>query len=192
MRVPVDGGTPELVVETKSSANLACPTTPAASCVLSESENRKPTFYLLDVFKGKGREIARFSRRVPSWTLAPDGTQIAFIGGAPESGDDDMKLRAMRVSDGAMRELDVPGVALPQDLAWSPDGRSLFLIELVAKGGSPGWRVLHADLAGHVKVLRYSKLMWQWLSDPLPSPDGRYLSFGVLEFQSNAWSLENL
>jgi sugar lactone lactonase YvrE len=96
----------------------------------------------------------------------------------------------MRVSDGDVHELDVPGVPLPQGLAWSPDGRSLFIVDLVAKGSTLGWRVLHADLAGHVQVLRHSNLVWQWLSSPLPSPDGRYLAFGQLEFQSNAWSLE--
>ena len=189
MRIPVGGGPAELVVQTTESAQLACPTSSSASCVLSESQERRPTFIAFDPFKGKGREIGKVDGSVGAWALSPDGSRIAFIGGVPEYNGGNLSVRSMSVTDGAVHDLNVGPVPLPQGLSWSPDGKSLFIIELVATGDSPGWRVLHADLAGHVDVLHYSRPIWQWLSSPLPSPDGRYLAFDLLEFQSNAWSL---
>ena len=189
MRVPVGGGAAEPVADMDADASYSCPTSSAGSCVLSESRDKKSKFYLLDAVLGKGREIGALASEVHAWALSPDGTRIAFIDDAPGNAGRAMRFGSMRVDDGTVDELHVPGVPLPQDLAWSSDGRSLFVIELVAKGESSGWRVLHVDRDGRVTELRRSHLLWQWLSSPLPSPDGKYLAFGQLEFQSNVWSL---
>jgi hypothetical protein len=52
------------------------------------------------------------------------------------------------------------------------------------------FNLLHVTLSGKVKpLLRNGR--GQWMQNPLPSPDGRYLAFNAETWDSNVWMLEN-
>ena len=190
MRVPVAGGTPELVLEQPEIAGFGCPKVGTASCVMKEYHDGELSFCAFDPANGKGREIGRIATGFEVWSLSPDGSRIALIGDET-SGADRRGILSMNVSDGAIEKLHVEGLLFPNDLAWSSDGESLFFTDLIANGVSPGWSVVHADLAGHSRTLWHSRLVWAPFSNPQPSPDGRHLAFEQLTFESNAWALEN-
>jgi Tol biopolymer transport system component len=149
------------------------------------------SFFVLDPIKGRGREIGRLRTTFPVWALSPDGSRIALIGDGIGGHTAKNGILAMNVGNGEVGDLHVEGLAFPFDLAWSSDGRSLFFTDIVANAESPGWRVVHADSDGRVHVLWQSRIVWGQFSNPLPSPDGRYLAFEQLSFESNAWTLEN-
>jgi eukaryotic-like serine/threonine-protein kinase len=190
MRVPIGGGAAEMVLEQDAIAGLACPTLPSASCVLKDFRDGTLTFFALDPFRGKGRQIGRFKTPYPVWSLSPDGSRIALLGEAAAGDNQAERVLSMNTSDGTVRLLEKAEPAVSLDLAWSSDGNSLFMTELVARGSSPGWRVLRTDLAGHFQTLWESNIVWGDISNPQPSPDGRHLAFEALRLESNAWTLE--
>jgi len=190
MRVPIDGGDPEIVVGQGDFAGFNCPRVPEASCVLKEYGDGQLVFYRLDPIKGKGPEIGRVRTGFPVWNLSPDGSRIALIGDET-SGEGRNGILSLNVDDGEVTNLRIDGLKFPKDLAWSSDGDSLFVTELDADAASPGWRVVHVDRAGQVHVLWQSRIVRGPFTDPMPSPDGRYLAFGRMSFESNAWMLEN-
>jgi hypothetical protein len=49
--------------------------------------------------------------------------------------------------------------------------------------------LLHVTLAGKVKLLVRNRHR-QWMVNPLPSPDGKYLAFQAQTWDSNVWMLE--
>jgi Tol biopolymer transport system component len=191
MRMPIAGGTPEVVLQQDEIAGFKCPMVPTASCVLIKSHERDLSFFHFDPKSGVGSEIGRIDTSSTAWSLSPDGSRIALIGDGLGGGAAHNGTLSMNVSDGAISDLHVDGVDAPDSLAWSSDGRSLFMTDFVTDTPSPARRVVHADLAGHVRVLWQSRIVWGHVFDPLPSPDGRYLAFGVESFESNAWMLEN-
>jgi hypothetical protein len=67
-------------------------------------------------------------------------------------------------------------------VAWAADGRSLFL----ASFSSRGTAMVHLDFAGHPKLL--IKPIWHILTLE-PSPGGKYLAFGPIISNSNAWTM---
>jgi len=71
-----------------------------------------------------------------------------------------------------------------QSVAWSPDGKGLFV------SVSPEIRtvLLYADLAGNARqLIQYDG----WIGNLVPSPDGRYLAFSKTTQEINAAMIEN-
>ena len=79
----------------------------------------------------------------------------------------------------------VPADWLLQSVGWSADGTSLFVTVYTPKSFVLG----QVDLAGHARVL-LDKGPDQWLTQPVASPDGRYLTFSAQTWDSNVWLLE--
>jgi Tol biopolymer transport system component len=71
-------------------------------------------------------------------------------------------------------------------LHWTGDGNALF----VTATQSTNYLVARIDLDGKTQVL-LDRGRNQWLSSPVPSPDGRQLAFSQQTFETNAWLLEN-
>jgi Tol biopolymer transport system component len=146
------------------------------------------TFHAFDPHDGKQKELARVTLQpFPSavfnrWDVSPDGTQIVFF-----PGGDAHTLRILRLRDASMRDLTVnSGAHRLQTISWAASGRGFFSVGATADE----YALLHIGLDGEVQFL-WRRPNSQWLAFPVPSPDGRYLAFGVQEYQSNAWLLEN-
>jgi len=145
------------------------------------------SFYALDPLKGKGRKIGEARAAQSMWSLAPDGTRIAFVaGGGPGGAAENSTIRMMNVADGTTEELRAAELSTPWDLTWSADGKGFFVVDTP----SVGRRLVRLDLEGHVSVLHQS-VPNGGLGHPIPSPDGRYLAFEEATTDSNAWVLEN-
>jgi Tol biopolymer transport system component len=203
MRVRVAGGSPEFVIEARGYPGPAhvprdaghhltirgqpafrCPSLPTAPCVLSELDQRQIVFSAFDPVQGKKGEIARVDINPFTeafWDLSPDGSRIAF-------GETDKyigRLRILALRGGAAREITVKGWTNIDSVAWSAGGDYLFVTKWSSQGGS----LLRVDLTGAAQPLRKAIM---YIERPIPSPDGRYLAFGEVSSESNAWMIENL
>ncbi|MGC1227130.1 MAG: hypothetical protein WA859_11670, partial [Candidatus Sulfotelmatobacter sp.] len=67
-------------------------------------------------------------------------------------------------------------------VAWAADGKSLFLASFSSRGTS----IIRSELAGEPKLM--FKSSWDIFSLD-PSPDGHYLGFGPVIYNSNAWTI---
>ena len=67
--------------------------------------------------------------------------------------------------------------------AWAADGKSLFLASYSSRGTS----IVRMPLSGEPKLM-FKQPSWDIFS-LAPSPDGRYLAFGPVNSNSNAWTI---
>jgi Tol biopolymer transport system component len=203
MRIPVGGGSPELILEAKglpgspqTSNNVTVPTTtghpafrcpsrPGAPCVLSEARPNEAVFYSFAPAPGAAKsEIFRIRVEDPdsvAWDLSPDGSSIGYC-------ERDVRSASIHVRElgrGTTRDIAIPGWVELLTLAWSADGKSLFATNFAPAGSS----LLHVTLDGKYRVLYKAA---KELELPKPSPDGRYLAFGEVVSASNVWLIEGL
>lgn len=185
MRIPANGGVPQLVLETKGGESFDCARAPADLCVLYEaSEDRKDILLTaFDTLKGRGRLLRTVEN--PSaqflWSgLSPDGSTFALS----QAGEAEIHIRLLSFSGSADREITLKGWPYLTALDWSADGKGFY----VGSGASQGPTLLYTDLNGNAKVL------WQFKGAGdtwgVPSRDGRYLAIRGDVFNSNVWMLE--
>jgi serine/threonine protein kinase len=186
MRLPISGGSPELVLEVGAGKALDfhCPVRPGSACVLSRWEEGQLVFNRLDPAEGKGKELARTKLGMPvnlDWSISPDGSTIAI------SSHDQLreKIRILDLQDSSERNIPLPHGWVIWNVDWSADGKALF-----AAAQTTGNFIARVELDGKTRVLLDQGRV-HWLSYPRVSPDGRFLAFSQRTFESNAWLLEN-
>jgi Tol biopolymer transport system component len=201
MRFPVAGGPPELALNAKGYPGSArvpregfsltlrghpdfrCPITAGAPCVLSEIDGKQIVFSAFDPLKGRKGEVARVNFDTGAnlfWDLSPDGRRIVY-------GQTDLRkglLHILALDGGATAEIAVKEWANLSSVGWSADGRYFF----VSKAASSGDSLLRVSPNGEAQVLRKAGM---WIERPAPSPDGRYLAWGEISSNSNAWIIDN-
>jgi Tol biopolymer transport system component len=197
MRIPVSGGVPQLVLETKAGPAFGCASAPASLCVVLEASQdaKHLTVTAFDPLKGRGK-LLRAIERDPSATcyvaaLSPDGSTFALS----KCDEPEIHIRLFSLSGDSDREITVKGWPNLRwnGLYWSPDGKGLFCGSNSPRGGT----ILYVDLKGNARVL------WHFEgSSPvgsvvdvgsiwgIPSPDGRYLAIESMMENCNVWMLE--
>ena len=186
MRVPITGGPPEMILEQKDM-DFECPTVGGVPCLLAERRQGKLALSELDPMKGKGGELAVLASPFVSWRVSPEGGRIAFTENASNESFIPTSIRVMNLADGVKEHLRADGLVYPGSVAWSADGKGLFVCDM----SSAGWRLLLVDFQGRTSVLRKSVSRDWWILRSAASPDGRYLAFEEFTPESNAWMLEN-
>ena len=203
MRVPIDGGQPQLVlrVEAPTYAGLRCAKTPATICVIAELtvDRKQLVFTALDPLKGRGRELARFDTDPATdtnyvWDLSPEGTRVAVVRYS------EGRIRIVPMDRQPPREIVVKGWKNLQSVDWAADGKALFVSSLTPVSST----LLHVDLQGNARLLLEQKgstspagRPWdQSLGGPsaswaVPSPDGRHLAIYDWKLSANMWMMEN-
>jgi serine/threonine protein kinase len=188
MRVPITGGSPELIFQTEWWSSISCARQPATFCAVAElSKDRKQMVVTaFDPIKGRGPELARFDVGPSfdqtvynfSWAISPDGTRLAAARGM----DGYLQIRSVR--SGTMQIIRLKGIHDIRTLAWAADGKGF----LVSSGSGEGSVLLHVDLQGNAKALW--KCNW---SDCFgrQSPDGHHLGVRDVKQSSNMWMMEN-
>jgi Tol biopolymer transport system component len=200
MRVPVSGGSPQFVLEAggfpgpppissertpldrRQYPGLRCSTSSAGRCVLGEANERQFVFSEFHPMNGSKRELARLDMD-PSilfvWDLSPDGSRIAVTERMQQNG----RIRIVDLTTKAVHELSIDWANL-DSIGWSADGQALFVTSYSSRGET----LLHVALDREVHLLyKYST----WFERPFASPDGRYLAFAQLRYDSNAWMIDN-
>jgi serine/threonine protein kinase/Tol biopolymer transport system component len=179
MRKPVDGGSPELVLEQPPGLNWGywCPPSSNARCVLWQVEGKDLVFYQLDPTRGRGERLGA-TIELGNCSLSLDGEMIAVL----IQKEHRPTLHLLAISDHSWREISPePGWNMG-DLAWAADGKGFFVT------GSQG--LLYVTLAGKVKPLFLTSYI-QAMHYPLPSPDGKFLVFQATGRDSNVWLLDS-
>lgn len=202
MRIPVGGGSSELILEAsglpgspQTSGYVTVPTTtgqPAfrcpsfgSDCVLSEAGPSEVVFSSFAPVPAAARsEIFRISVKTPdqvAWDLSPNGSRIAYC-------ERDVRSALIHVRDlrqGATRDINIPGWVELLSIGWAADSNSLFVTNFSPRGSS----LLHVTLNGKCRVL-YKTAKEAELAKA--SPDGRLLAFGEVVSASNVWLIEGL
>lgn len=159
--------------------DFRCPS--ELSCVLAEAEPDKVVFSFFDPLKGRGDE-ARSVLLSPArffWDLSPDGLRVAY----GEFGKD--RITILTLKDGSSNEVALDGQENLNSLAWSHDGKALF-VTTWRREGSDLLRVVPSN--GDVRYLREET--GRWFANPRPSPDGRRFALGVRTTDSNVVLIE--
>jgi Tol biopolymer transport system component len=152
--------------------------------VVSELVQSQVVFTAFDPVAGRKGELVRIDvdpSAYSFWDLSPDGRWIAF--GAREEASD--RIRLLPLAGQAPREISAGGWTHLEFAAWAPDGRALY----VTGWASIGAPLLRVPLEGEAQLLYKGGY---YVENPVPSPDGRYLAFGELILERNAWVIENL
>jgi serine/threonine protein kinase/Tol biopolymer transport system component len=187
MRIPVGGGVPQFLLETRNAEGVACSRAPASLCVLVEtSQDRKLyTLTAFDPLKGRGKVLTTIERD-PSgnyyWDLSPDGSTFAISRGY----EAEIHIRFLALSGGLASEITVkswPNII--DGLAWSPDGKGLYLSSLSPQAVT----LLYVDLKGKARLLQQEKGI-KGPAFAVPSPDGRNLAICEIVVNGNVWMLE--
>ncbi len=188
MRVPVGGGVPQLVLETRNPQDYRCARAPASLCLLTEAsqDEKQLTFTAYDPLKGRGKVLRTLAKEPPdSYNTAPspDGTTVAIA----KDGEAEIHIRLLSLSGAADREITVkgwPNLPINRSLDWSSDGKGFYCGSASAQSHA----LLHVDLKGNARVLWQTKGFGGTYG--IPSPDGRHLAvMGSVE-NSNVWMLE--
>ena len=189
MRRPATGGSPERVLEQPAGMlwEYRCPVTPGCPCVLSQQEGKDFVFYSLDPFRGKGERLGRIEAArsgLTGWNVSPDGSRLAVVRGEDRYNG---RIEVLVLSNHEWHGAPVESAwGHLESIAWASDGKGFFVTSWLPDS----FNLLHVTLSGKVKpLLRNGR--GQWMQNPLPSPDGRYLAFNAETWDSNVWMLEN-
>jgi hypothetical protein len=155
MRVPVNGGVPQFVMEARFEGDTItynCARAPASLCAILEgTQDGKPlTLTAFDPVKGRG-ELLRTIDKDPFagdywWSrLSPDGLTYAI----PRYGEADIHIRLLSLSGGPGRDITVKGWPNFAGLEWSPDSKALYCASVSPQSR----RLLDVDLKGNAKAL---------------------------------------
>jgi Tol biopolymer transport system component len=193
MHKPEGGGPPEKLVKLTFKDTFLCAYKPNSSppCVLAEPTEKQIVFYALDPRRGKGIEIAEVaavSAQIDGssvwslWSLSPDASHLAVLTLAKQG----PAILIISVADGSLKTLLLdPSIGKPQSISWSADGMGFLLTCFLADS----FNLVHITSIGKVHTLLRTDRK-QWITSPLPSPDGKYLAFGSQSWDSNLWIIQ--
>jgi DNA-binding winged helix-turn-helix (wHTH) protein/Tol biopolymer transport system component len=202
MRVPVNGGPPQFVLEGRGINNLQCARLPSTLCLYSELTVGEEHFYRFDPVKGKGEELRSATIHDSdyysfNWSLSPDGKLLAF---SKKLGIQDRpSIRLFSLDENKEHPIFLPGWTGLATLDWSADGKSLWAsafssAETASALWSTGvnattnWTLLNIDLSGKVSpVLEEGKKNLGWA---IPSPDGSKIALWEASGGANVWLVE--
>ena len=157
-----------------------CPAVPGTPCVLAEDSQGQVVFTAFDPLQGRRGELARIPvSSFTFWDLSPDGRRIAFGANEETSG----RIHLMSLAGDPPHDIDVRGWTRLVSAAWASDGNALFVTAFASKGAP----LLRVALDGSSQML-YRGL--KYVENPVASPDGRYLAFGEMTEDGNAWVLD--
>jgi serine/threonine protein kinase/Tol biopolymer transport system component len=185
MRMPVNGGPSQFVLDAKNFHALRCTKAPASFCAVGElsPDNKSLTITSLDPFKGRGR-ILKTVETDPAatydWDLARDGSKLAFY----KQREAEAHIRVLSLDGGRDREIALKGGGSLMNIDWSANGEVLYCGSVSPEAATP----LSIDMEGHVQVL------WTQKGAPsiygVPSPDGRRLATVGQIVNRNRWMVE--
>ena len=190
MRVPITGGSPELIFETQVWSQINCAKAPSNLCVVTErsADGKQMVVTAFDPMKGRGSELFRhnvdpFSEPAgpgPLLDLSSDGTRFAV------ASHRDGPVEILSLQGKLLQLIQSTDVSKMYSLGWTKDEKGLFVCNDIERGA----QLLHLDLQGNAKVLWSNEggdnvCVWA------ESPDGRHLALYGHQQSANFWMMEN-
>jgi Tol biopolymer transport system component/DNA-binding winged helix-turn-helix (wHTH) protein len=186
MRVPVSGGTPQLVLAELGISNFQCARAPATACLFSKFSANGLVFFTFDPVSGKEKEFTRIEDTewyLHNWTLSSDGSTLALA--KKHRTHEQANIRLLPVAGGTERTLTLQPWSGVSYIDWAADGRSLWVNASSPKGAQV---LLNVDVHGKAReVFQENEKELGWA---IPSSDGRHVAFWEGSGSSNAWLLE--
>jgi hypothetical protein len=189
MRVPLAGGTPQVLFEEPGINNFQCARAPARACLFSKFVEGAMMFFKFDPSTGARKEWISVSAESPewegyNWTLSPDGKMVALSKGKMHVSTN-ADVRLVPLEGGSEKVLHVTGWAGLSTIDWAADSKSLWAS---ARLGGETRTLVNIDLQGHAKpVLEEKTPHVGWA---IPSRDGKRLAILEAAGDSNVWLLE--
>jgi Tol biopolymer transport system component/DNA-binding winged helix-turn-helix (wHTH) protein len=182
MRLPLEGGPPQEVLQANLINNQQCARAPATLCLYSTITRDQFTLFSFDPLKGTGAQVYQIKDDTPplyNWSLSPDGATLAIARSKQDS-----RIRLVSLQTGVERWLNISGGPGIATLDWAADSKSMW----AASSGEEENALLNIDLQGRARtVWRPKKMTVHWA---IPSRDGRSLALHVSSTTANAWMLE--
>ena len=182
MSVPLEGGTPQAVLQWPSIHNMQCALSPSKLCLFDSLQGSTAHFFTFDSEDGKTQEFATLQVKGGlSWSLSRDGSQLALI----------LEPLGHRVTFMAMNDTTTHEVEVNQwplvNIDWASDGKSV-LVGSRTGDGVPV--ILGVEPNGNHRVLlegdRATQYWWV-----VESPDGHYVALTEVTGANNVWMVEN-
>jgi len=182
LSVPLEGGTPQALLQWRSIHNMQCAQSPSKLCLFDSLQGSTAHFFTFDPEDGKTQEFATLQVKGGlSWSLSRDGSQLALI--LEPLGH---RVTFMAVSDRTTHEVEVNQWPLV-NIDWASDGKSV-LVGSRTGNGVPV--ILGVEPNGNHRVLlegdRATQYWWV-----VESPDGRYVALTEVTGANNVWMVEN-
>jgi len=181
MRIPVNGGRAERVLDAQGTATFRSPQATGTSPVLCELRSGYIVFSTFDPLRGRGRELSRVEGHAqPPWSLSPDGSTIAMV---VPSQDSIPRIRLLSTSNAPSRDIRLDRPVGIVDIAYGADGHSWLIVE-----AGEQWGLLHVDARGRTTPLIPPQM---WMYSAAASPDGKRVAYTSNTGLGNIWMLED-
>jgi DNA-binding winged helix-turn-helix (wHTH) protein/Tol biopolymer transport system component len=183
MRLPVAGGSPQLVLKDLNITNFQCARLPSTLCLFSKAQGGHAVYVSFDPEGGVGRELLRSGGNFDNWTLSPDGETLAVFPG-------DHRIQFFSLENEVFHESNTITLNdwwVPNG-DWSADGKGV-LIPSLTPAGIPV--ILEVNRAGKASVV-LDGVAHTGFWAMVPAPDGHH---GILDAEvpgdNNAWMINN-
>jgi Tol biopolymer transport system component/DNA-binding winged helix-turn-helix (wHTH) protein len=182
LSVPLEGGTPRVVLQWPSIHNMQCAQSPSKLCLFDSLEGSTAHFFTFDPEDGKTQEFVTLKMKGGlSWSLSRDGSQLALI--LEPLG---RRITFMAVSDKSTHDVELDQWSL-MNIDWAPDGKRVLVSSRTTSGAQA---ILGVEPNGNHRVLLEGDSATQiWWA--VESPDGRYAALGMVTGANNVWMVEN-
>jgi eukaryotic-like serine/threonine-protein kinase len=187
MRIPVAGGVPQFVLETRNYVDHQCARAPASLCVIAESsqDDKQLTLTAFDPLKGRGKVLRTIEadRVFTGAQVSPDGSTVAIS----REGEAEIHIRLLALSAGSDREITVKGWPYVGGVDWSADGKGFYCGSVSSQAAT----LLYVDLGGNASVLwQYKGVGLDSTISGVASPDGNHLAITGELTNRNVWMVE--
>ena len=186
MRVPLNGGASQQVLEWPEINNFQCARMPSRECIFSSYANEALEFYEFNADTGKNSLMFKISDSewsLYNWTLSPDGTQLALA--KKLRAQDEAEIQIMSLRGGSTRKIALKEWRSVRSIDWAADGKSIWTCASPREGEEV---IINVDLQGHVKSA--VKEPSPYIGWAIPSQDGKRLAIWEASGASNVWMLE--
>jgi DNA-binding winged helix-turn-helix (wHTH) protein/Tol biopolymer transport system component len=181
MRVPLSGGTPQLVIQRDTIDNFQCAIAPSTLCLFGVATQHDVRFVQFDPITGAQTPLNLSVQGTKyNWSLSPDGQTIAMAQWRrPE-------VHLVSVKTGESRTITLQSATGVSSVDWASDGQSMWASSSTVSGTQA---LLNIDLRGRVRTMYQDPdkdVGWA-----IPSADGRHIAFWEAGGSANVWMLKD-
>jgi len=183
MRLPLNGGPPQLVLQDVALGNYQCASLPSTLCIGSKVEKDGVVLFSFDPVRGIDRKLTKLKGSGHDWGVSPDGKTISDF---PHG----HSIHFLSVENGSVKEDRT--ITLDEwpiyNGDWNADGTGL-LVPTATPTGKPV--ILEVNRTGKASVVLEGAAHTPF-GFMIQAPDGRHGILGAtVHGDNNAWMVDN-